>query len=226
MHLFLTDRLTCPRCGPEFGLILLADEVRDQRILRGVFGCANCRERYPVEGGFGDLRPPPREPLPRTAGAEPGEMGPPETRREDGEPDVEEHVRVAALLGVTEGPGTLLLTGELAHQAGALGALLEGVEIVAIHASLRNHPEGPGVSRMVAGPRIPFYSGAFRGVALGGTPGKEPVAEGARVTAPLGRLVVFGADEEVRKYLEEEGFRTLLWEDGVLVTQRPGLHER
>ena len=24
MHLFLTDRLSCPRCGPEFGLILLA----------------------------------------------------------------------------------------------------------------------------------------------------------------------------------------------------------
>ena len=60
MHLLLTDRLTCPRCGPEFGLVLLADRLEDRRVLEGALGCPNCRDRYPVRDGFGDLRPPPR----------------------------------------------------------------------------------------------------------------------------------------------------------------------
>ncbi len=30
MHLLLTDRLTCPRCGPDHGLILLAREIVDR----------------------------------------------------------------------------------------------------------------------------------------------------------------------------------------------------
>ena len=30
MQLLLTDRLSCPRCGPGFGLILLADRLADR----------------------------------------------------------------------------------------------------------------------------------------------------------------------------------------------------
>ena len=55
MHLALTDRMICPRCGPGFGLILLAHEVRDRRILEGDLGCPNCRDQYPVRKGFADL---------------------------------------------------------------------------------------------------------------------------------------------------------------------------
>ncbi len=60
----LVDHLVCPRCGPPFGLVLLAHDVRDRRVRRGEFGCPNCRDRFPVEDGFGDLRPPPRRELP------------------------------------------------------------------------------------------------------------------------------------------------------------------
>ena len=60
MNVALTDHLVCPRCGPPFGLVLLARDVRDRRVREGEFGCPNCRDRFPVEGGFGDLRPPPR----------------------------------------------------------------------------------------------------------------------------------------------------------------------
>ena len=56
MHLLLTDRLTCPRCGPSFGLILLADRMNDRRVVDGVLGCPNCRDGFPVRDGFGDLR--------------------------------------------------------------------------------------------------------------------------------------------------------------------------
>ena len=60
MNIGLVDHLVCPRCGPPFGLVLLAHEVRDRRVSEGEFGCPNCRDRFPVEGGFADLRPPPR----------------------------------------------------------------------------------------------------------------------------------------------------------------------
>ena len=45
----LTDHLVCPRCGPPFGLILLARDVRDRRVREGEFGCPNCRDRFPVK---------------------------------------------------------------------------------------------------------------------------------------------------------------------------------
>ena len=58
MHIVLTDVLTCPRCGPSFPLILLANRVENRRVLDGVLGCANCREKYPVQDGLGKLRVP------------------------------------------------------------------------------------------------------------------------------------------------------------------------
>ena len=57
MHILVTDRLACSRCGPAFGLVLLADRLENRRVLSGHLGCANCRERYPIIEGFGDLRP-------------------------------------------------------------------------------------------------------------------------------------------------------------------------
>lgn len=51
MHLLLTDILSCPRCGPEFGLILLADRIEARRVLAGILGCANCRSKYPIREG-------------------------------------------------------------------------------------------------------------------------------------------------------------------------------
>ena len=46
MHILLTDVVTCPRCGPEFGLILLADRFEERRVMQGRLGCPNCREEY------------------------------------------------------------------------------------------------------------------------------------------------------------------------------------
>ena len=116
MDLLLTDRLTCPRCGPEFGLILLADRLEDRRVLEGALGCPNCRDRYPVIDGFGDLRPPPRtafpeeEPLPA--------------------PDSPTLMEVAGLLGITAGVGHVALLGALAGHADALGEKLQPVEVI------------------------------------------------------------------------------------------------
>ena len=51
VNVVLTDHLVCPRCGPPFGMVLLARDVRDRRVHEGEFGCPNCRDTVP--GGRG-----------------------------------------------------------------------------------------------------------------------------------------------------------------------------
>lgn len=214
MHLLLTDRLTCPRCGPDFGLILLAHEVRDRRIIHGDFGCANCRETYPVEEGFGDLRPPPRKPLTREGREREGSEAPDPVGVGD------DALRLAALMGVTEGPGTLLVRGPAAVHAPAVSRLIGGVEVVAVDPSTRWTPETEGVSRMTAGPGLPFTSSCLRAVVLSGPLHGTELREALRVLIPRGRVVVLGATAGARPELEQEGARVVLEEDGVLVAER------
>ena len=99
MHILLTDRLICPRCGPGFGLILIADRLENRRVIEGSLGCPNCRDRFPVEGGFGDLRPPPRSTRDDAPELEPPPSPP--------------ALEVAALLGLTDGPGNVALIGDI-----------------------------------------------------------------------------------------------------------------
>jgi uncharacterized protein YbaR (Trm112 family) len=208
MHLFLTDRISCPRCGPAFGLILLAHEVRDRRVLEGDLGCSNCRETYPVRGGFGDLRIPPRAPLPSPA-----------ADFDTASVDPEEILRVGALLGVTEGPGTLLIKGPAARYAAGLAELIPMVEVVGLESALIGDQESEGVSRMIAQLRIPFFSGSFMGILLSGEVTDRDLDEAARVVAPLGRVVVLDASPEAGLRAEALGLKILLEEEGVLVAQ-------
>ena len=177
MHLLLTDRLCCPRCGPEFGLILLADRLEDRRVHEGGLGCSNCRDSYPVRGGVGDLRSAPR-----------GET-PERTEVEDGLPSAAE---IGGLLGVLRGPGHLLLLGALGVRARTVADLIEGIEVVA---GGSNEPEGEeehGVSRVIVRSRLPFQTRSLRGVALSEGEGIHDLDEVARVISPGGRLAIFG----------------------------------
>jgi uncharacterized protein YbaR (Trm112 family) len=206
MHILLTDILRCPRCGPEFGLVLLADRVEDRRVEAGRLGCANCREMYPVAAGEVDLRVPGAAALP-----EGGAAGP------------DEAVRLAALLGLSEAWGSVLLAGAGADLADALAALVPGVEVV--HAVGRpGSGEGKGegrLSRLVGGAPLPFAPGSLRGVALG-REAAGLLEEGVRLLAPGGRLVVEGAPAGAAEELAAAGLRVLLDQEGWLVAERAG----
>jgi uncharacterized protein YbaR (Trm112 family) len=208
VHLLLTDRLTCPRCGPEFGLILLADRMEDRRVVDGTLGCANCRDGFPIRRGFGDLRAPPREDLPLGRAGDPGAADPAEAER------------LAALVGVAEGPGTLALVGAVARYAHHFAETLTGVEVVAVDPALSRWPDVPGVSRMAARPGLPFFGRTLRGVAVDGQLGPRWIRESARVVAPLGRVVVVTAGQGGRDALVGSGLGILADESGTIVAAR------
>jgi hypothetical protein len=212
MHLLLTDRLTCPRCGPSFGLILLADRLEERRVLEGTFGCPNCRDQLPVHAGFGDLRAPPR-------GAPPeGRVGDPDVRPED----AGEAERLLALVGVTQGPGTIVLVGAPARHARSFVERIEGIHVVGSDSDLVDWPDATGVSRMMAGDAIPLHSRSMRGAAVDGRMGAKVVEEAARVVAPRGRVVVVHAEEEaVATILRGAGLQVLASEGGTVVAARP-----
>lgn len=201
MHLVLTDRLTCPRCGPAFGLILLAESLRDRRVLEGSLGCANCRDRYPIRGGFGDLRPPPRGALP--------DVEPPEPRGDD-----EGISQLRSLLGAVGGSGHTLAVGRAAAWAPALAGGMEGdAEMVVVDSATRSWPEDAGVSRLATTATLPFFDRSLRGVLLhgedlharvpGDASGHALLTEAARVLAAGSRVVVLeppsGIDAALRK---------------------------
>ncbi|HEV2131646.1 MAG TPA: hypothetical protein VGR27_11115 [Longimicrobiaceae bacterium] len=204
MHILVTDVLTCPRCGPGFGLILLADRLEERRIYEGGLGCANCRERYAVHGGFADLRYPPGPALASEAA-----------------PSVAEDaaIRLAALLGITGSPGRFLFIGSGAALAPAIAALVPEVEILAADSALASLPEQPGVSRLAAGAVLPFASRSMRAVAL--TASDERLEEALRVLSPGGRIVLDPAAPGSADRLREAGLRVLLDEEGVVVASPP-----
>ena len=206
MHILLTDRLTCPRCGPEFGLILISDRMEERRVLEGSLGCPNCRDRFPIRAGCGDLRPPPRAQL-----AGPNRMDPPTSPSP---------VEIAALLGVTEGPGNLALLGDMAGHAQAVAGLVPGVEVVAITRELQGEGETDGVSRLVVGSRLPFQTQSLRGVALFAAEGPRRASDVARVVARFARVVVWGDVEGWGEALEAEGLDVVISEEKALVATR------
>lgn len=215
MHLLLTDVLTCPRCGPAFGLILLANRIEDRRVIDGVLGCANCREQYAIRDGVADFGGPPAPVATADAGAV---------------------MRIAALLGVTGGPGFIVVVGPAANVASALSALLEDVEVVAAgYGDPAGSPAGsrsddtraraladaPGVSRLaIAGRTLPLAGGRILGVLLSGEAADALLEEGARVLSPVARLVLEPASADAVERLAAVGLRVLARDAQTVVAAR------
>jgi uncharacterized protein YbaR (Trm112 family) len=218
MDLLLMDRLLCPRCGPPFGLILLADRVADRRVLEGHLGCPNCREHFPVVGGVGDLRHPLQGgglAAPKDASTSQGDSDPADDAEE-----VEGAFRLAALLGVTRGPGRFLLVGSSARWAARLAQTVPEIEVVAAGGGSEALPEQPGVSRIRLpdrGTRLPFQPRTFRGVALEGSALVPLLPEIPGVLVHGERLVVFDPEPQGAERVQGAGMELLLLTERVLV---------
>lgn len=215
MDVELSDLLTCPRCGPTYGLVLVPYEVEDRRVASGVLGCANCRERYPIEGGVADLRV-------GAVGDDPAARA--ATSETEGGADgagVEPHVRLAGLMGLGEARGVVLVAGPAVARGPALSELVEGIEVVAVAeaSGWSASSAGDPISRIRATTVLPFRSGSLRGVALTGR-WAGLLEEGARVLGREGRLVVDPAPPDAPARLEAGGLSVVAEEGGVVVAAR------
>lgn len=214
MHILLTDVLACPRCGPEFGLLVLADRLEERRVIEGRLGCANCREAYPVRGGVADLRL-------RAAGESPSARP---SKADDGEEDEDAPTRLAALMGLTGPGGMALLAGPGARHAAAVAALVPDLEVIA----LRGGPDAaaepePGVSRVAAGEgALPFRAASLRAAALTGGADGALLREGLRALRPGSRLLVDPAPAGTAEGLRALGAEVLLEQEDVVVARAPG----
>ena len=213
MHILLTDALACPRCGPDFGLVLLADRIEDRQVLQGSLGCPNCRETYRITGGAADLR------TAAATSAGPGQDA--EAQAPPADPQ-EAAVRVAALLGLADATGTVLLAGPGAVLAPHVSALVPGAWVVAYTPAPAPNPASPGVDPVAGGPRLPFRDGALRGVALTGGADEALLAEALRALAPGARLVVEPADPGTADALRGLGANVMLEQEATVVAGAVG----
>ena len=200
MHLVLTDVLTCPRCGPPTGLIVLADRMAGRRVVQGRLGCPNCQSSYGVREGVADLRL--REAVP--AGPRVGYEGDP--------------VRMAALAGLTEARGFSLLVGPGAALAEGLVTLVPNLQLVVI-------TEGGAVAAreglsplLVDGP-IPLQPASMRAVIVTGSASAFLLRECARVVAGGGRVVIEGPSA-LAELVEASGLQPLVAEGNTIVATR------
>jgi uncharacterized protein YbaR (Trm112 family) len=200
----LTDLLTCPRCGPGFGLVLLVDEVEQRRVQRGWLGCPNCRQDFPVENGVADLRSEPETPrAPRPAFE-----------------DEELALKIVALSGLADTRDYLLLDERLAHAAAAVVEMAPELEVIVLRNTPDNSAEQHGISRVLSDARFPLVEYKLRGVAI--APGTDPelVAAAARRVSTGGRLVLFDAADVDLKAVERAGLTVVAAEEGTAVAER------
>lgn len=216
MHIQLTDILSCPRCGPEFGLILLADRIEERRVLAGTLGCASCQGKYAVRDGLADLSTTENTGLARSnasRGDHPGAVP-------EAEDAAQRALRFAALMGVTEGPGVLLVIGPAAMLAPRIAEIVANVEVVAAGDAVAALPEQAGVSRIVIGQRLPFYSRRIRGITLSGAAAGALLEEAARAVGPLGRLVLEPAPDDAVERLTQAVLRIVAQQRDTIVAAR------
>jgi uncharacterized protein YbaR (Trm112 family) len=208
MHILLTDRLSCPRCGPEFGLVLLADRIDERRnVEEGRLGCLNCREEYPIHAGEADFR------LGASA---------PAAARDAVERGPDWALRLAALLGIRGGPAAVLLVDAPAGAAGEIAALVPGLQVIS--AGLGAVPGSPAADpdRILVDRSLPLRSRSLGGAVLAHPRAAGLLDEAVRVVAPEGRIVVDPAPPGTAGRLAERGLSLLLEQDLVVVASVGG----
>ncbi len=210
MHILLTDILTCPRCGPEFGLIVLADRIEDRQVREGQLGCANCRLTYAIERGAGDLRVDGGDTLPLEGGST--------------SDDHDRTFRAAALLGQASANASLLVVEQDGRRAGEVAGIFPDAHVIGITLGRppEEQPTAGYLSRVRGGRRLPFRDQSVRGAAVFGNPSTELMEEIGRVLMKGARMVVDEATDATAATIQELGLELLLNQDRVVVAVSSG----
>ena len=143
--------------------------------MRGTLGCPVCAAEYPVRGGLVDFRA-----VDGDAEEAPGADGPEAQDEADA-------MRIAALLGLADPGGVVMLMGRWAASAPALEALVPGTQFLLVNPVA---PVFPFASAVRTGEVLPIAAGAIRAAAFdaAGAP-RMTTRQAARVLRPGGRLL-------------------------------------
>jgi uncharacterized protein YbaR (Trm112 family) len=179
----LVDSLRCVEPHEETWLVAAVDRRDGRHIMHGTLACPICRREYPIRDGIGWFAPypagtAPHLTIPRGRADDPA----------DERTDEDRFTRAAALLGLMDAGGIVVLGGPWTEVADRLPAL--GIShVVVLNAQLT--AESPQeVSALVVEDKLPFRQSALRACALGGgTATGALLASAANVLRSRGRLV-------------------------------------
>ncbi|HMI58248.1 MAG TPA: hypothetical protein VK511_09375 [Gemmatimonadaceae bacterium] len=176
MFLELVDSLRCVRPHEDSWLIARADELVARHIVSGELGCPVCEARYAVREGVADFT---------------------------GRDDVEDSsmrvelsstsdalaLRAAALLGLVEPGGIVVLAGEWSAAAREILEMVGDVQLLALNYA-PGLESGGALSLARIEDVLPLAAGAVRGIALDAAHSTPSLLAGAaRALAPGGRLI-------------------------------------
>ena len=175
MFIELVDSLRCVEPHEDTWLVASVFRMDGRHISEGVLGCPVCRRQYPIHNGIGWF-------------AESSDAAAMRVRAPAVAATPDLVTRAAALLGLSDAGGIIVLGGHWVDCAEALGALGPA------HVVLVDATPGPDsaqeTSGVVVGDRLPFATGALRGVALSGDSARvSRVTSAAELLRPRGRLV-------------------------------------
>lgn len=146
MHLDVVPVLRCPNQHEESGLVLVADQTEGRHVITGILGCPVCEAEFPIRDGIAHF-----------ADCE---------ARGSAHKDIDV-MRLAAMLGLTEPGGVILLEGQWESAVDAIGTFADALVLI-----------------LCASKRLPLAPRALRAAAID-TPNEE-IAIWLR---PKGRLV-------------------------------------
>ena len=175
MFIELVDSLRCLKPHEDSWLVAAVERFEGRFIDRGSLGCPVCHAQYRIERGAVDFRPP------DAAGERPAD---------DlvEAPGGEEVLRARALLNLTGGGGTIVLTGAAAAFASPLEDETE-VNVLLVNPP-RVTEQQAGRSTLLVDGRVPLARGSVRGALLGeDQSGGAIIADLAHALRAGGRLV-------------------------------------
>jgi hypothetical protein len=171
MHIELVDALRCLTPHEDSWLVAAVSRMDGRHIVDGVLGCPVCRREYPVRHGVGWFADDGAVPAPLSATT-----------------DADRVERAAALLGLTDPGGIVVVGGAWTDCADALAEMGAAHVVVLDAAPSPSSPQGTSALRIAD--RLPLAAGGVRAIALGAGVARSPLLESAAAALrPRGRLV-------------------------------------
>lgn len=214
MRLDLTEVLTCPDCGPEFGLIAFVDRLEEGYVVSGRLDCPQCEARHVIHGRVLTLASTP-------VVASTGRESSPEDANAPVDASAQSDLAVA-LLGTPPPAGPVLVAGCAPGVADRVAAAT-GAAVVEYRTTRRPRPATGRCSVVealsIGAARLPIRTGSLAAVVLGeiATVGAR---EASRVLREAGRAVRLAPASGTAPWTEAPGLDVLAADPRALVAVR------